>query len=127
MVRAEVDGDRLTHDELLVLVGALLVAGTDTTRNRLAAAVHVLVEHPDQWALLAAHPELVAPAVEEIMRFCPVILHTFRTALSHIELAGVHVQSGTLVTANIAAANRDPEVYEYPDRFNVERSPGSKC
>ena len=58
MMRAEVDGDRLTHDELLTLAATLLMAGTDTTRNQLAAAVQVFCEHPDQWALLAEHPEL---------------------------------------------------------------------
>lgn len=64
LIRAEHNGDRLTHDELVNLVVILLNAGTDTTRNQLAAAVQVLSDHPDQWALLADHPELVPHAVE---------------------------------------------------------------
>jgi cytochrome P450 len=57
MIRAEVEGDRLAHDELLTLAATLLMAGTDTTRNQLASAVQVFCEHPDQWALLAEHPD----------------------------------------------------------------------
>ncbi len=60
LIRAEDNGDRLTHDELLMLCATLLGAGTDTTRNQLAAAVQVLCAHPDQWALLGRHPELAA-------------------------------------------------------------------
>ena len=52
LIRAEDDGDRLTHSELLMLAGSLLAAGTDTTRNQLAAAIECLIDHPDQWELL---------------------------------------------------------------------------
>src|SRR6476619_2353070 len=63
LVRAEEDGDRLTHEELRMLVGSVLIGGTDTTRNQLAAAVEVFLDHADQWELLAAEPELAAQAV----------------------------------------------------------------
>ena len=79
LIRAEDDGDRLTADELLMLAEALLMAGTDTTRNQLAAAVQDLCDHPEQWALLAEHPELAPRAVEELMRHNPVIFGTIRT------------------------------------------------
>ena len=62
LIRAEDEGDRLTHDELQRLAGAVLTAGTDTARNQLAAAVDVFCDHPDQWALLAEHPELAPSA-----------------------------------------------------------------
>lgn len=58
LIRAEDDGDRLSHDELLILAAGLLTGGTDTTRNQLAAAVQVFCDYPDQWALLAARPQL---------------------------------------------------------------------
>ena len=58
LIRAEDNGDRLTHNELLMLCATLLGAGTDTTRNQLAAAVQTLAAHPAQWAMLARHPEL---------------------------------------------------------------------
>jgi cytochrome P450 len=121
MIRAEVDGDRLAHDELLMLAATLLMAGTDTTRNQLAAAVQVFCEHPDQWALLAEHPELAPKAVEEAMRYSPVIFTTMRTAVEDVELGGFTIPAGTLVIANTAAANRDPAIYDDPDRFDITR------
>jgi cytochrome P450 len=121
MMRAEVDGDRLTHDELLMLTATLLMAGTDTTRNQLAAAVQVFCDQPDQWALLAEHPEFAPQAVEEVMRYSPVIFTTMRLAQQDVELAGVTIPAGTLVIANTAAANRDPAVYDEPDRFDITR------
>jgi cytochrome P450 len=121
LIRAEVDGDRLTHDELLMLASTLLMAGTDTTRNQLAAALQVFGEHPDQWALLAENPELAPKAVEEAMRFSPVIFTTMRIAVEDVELAGVEFPAGTMVIANTAAANRDPEVYTDPARFDITR------
>jgi cytochrome P450 len=121
LIRAEDDGDHLTHDELLMLAATLLAAGTDTTRNQLAAAVQVLADHPDQWALLAHRPELAPKAVHELMRYYPVIFITMRTAGEDVELGGVRMPAGTLVIANTAAANRDPAVYDEPDRLDITR------
>ena len=122
LVRAEIDGDRLTHDELLMLAGALLMAGTDTTRNQLAAAVDVLCDRPEQWRLLASHPELIPSAVEEIMRFWPVIFTTLRTARVEVDLPGLHVPRGASVLVNTAAANRDPDAFDTPDRLDLGRT-----
>jgi cytochrome P450 len=121
LIRAEDDGDRLTHDELLMLVSGLLIAGTDTTRNQLAASAHVLHEHPDQWALLAEHPELAPKAVEETMRHSPIAFATMRTPVEDVELGGVSIPAGTLVLVNSAAANRDPAAYDDPDRLDITR------
>jgi cytochrome P450 len=121
LIRAEEDGDRLTHDELQMLASAVLTAGTDTTRNQLAAAVEVFCDHPDQWALLAEHPELASQATEETMRHNPVIFGVLRIAVEDIDLAGVKVPAGTPVLACTTAANRDPSVYPDPDRFDITR------
>lgn len=121
MMRAEIDGDRLSHAELLTLAATLLMAGTDTTRNQLAAAVEVFCDHPDGWALLAEHPELAPRAVEECMRYSPVIFATYRIAVEDVELAGYTVPAGTMVIANTAAANRDPAVFPHPERFDITR------
>ncbi len=121
LIRCEDNGDRLTHDELLMLGTTLLGAGTDTTRNQLAAAVQVLSAHPDQWALLAQRPELAANAVHELMRYCPIIFGTIRQAAEDVELAGIRIPAGTIVLANTAAANRDPDVYDFPDRLDITR------
>ncbi|MEB4211153.1 cytochrome P450 [Mycobacterium sp. 94-17] len=114
-------GDRLTHDELIALSSALLTAGTDTTRSQLAAAVQVLAAHPEQWDLVARHPELAAAAVTELMRYRPIIFGTIRRAAEDIELAGVRIPAGTLVAANIASANRDPAVHDDPERLDITR------
>jgi cytochrome P450 len=123
LIRAEDDGDRLSHDELLMLAATLLMAGTDTTRNQLAAAVHVLCDRPDQWAMLGEHPELAGNAVHELMRYYPIIFTVGRMALEDVELAGVVIPADTFVLANIAAANRDPAVYDDPDRLDITREP----
>ena len=104
-----------------MLAAGLLMAGTDTTRNQLAASVHALCDHPDQWALLAEHPELATNAVEETMRHSPIASATLRIALEDVEIAGVIIPAGTLVIANTAAANRDPAVYDDPDRLDITR------
>jgi cytochrome P450 len=122
LIRAEVDGDRLTRVELVRLAGGLLTAGTDTTRNQLAAAAQVLADHPQQWALLASHPELATNAVHELMRYCPIVFAVPRKAAQDIELAGVTIPAGTIVLANTAAANRDPAVYNDPDRLDITRT-----
>jgi cytochrome P450 len=121
LIRAEDDGDRLTHDELVNLVAILLNAGTETTRNQLAAAVEVLSEHQDQWALLAEHPELAPKAVEELMRHSPIVFASLRVATTDIELDDVLIPAGAFVLANTAAANRDPAVYDHPDRLDITR------
>jgi cytochrome P450 len=121
LIRAEHGGDHLNVDELRRLVVGLLIAGTDTTRNQLAASVHVLCDHPDQWALLGQHPELAVNAVEETMRHSPIAWGTLRIALEDVELAGVIIPAGTLVVANTASANRDPAVYDNPDQLDITR------
>jgi cytochrome P450 len=121
LIRAEDDGDRLTAVELRMLAEGLLMAGTDTTRNQLAAAVEDLCDHPQQWALLAEHPELAPQAVEELMRHSPAIFTTMRKAVEDVELGGVRIPAGTLVIVNTAAANRDPAVYDDPDRLDITR------
>jgi cytochrome P450 len=121
LIRAEANGERLTHDELRNLALMLLNAGTDTTRNQLSAAVEVFADHPEQWALLAERPELANGAVEEVMRHSPIIFNGLRKAIEDVELGGVLIPAGTFVIANTAAANRDPAVYADPEQFDISR------
>ena len=121
LIRAEDDGDRLTISELRMLAAGILMAGTDTTRNQVAAAVDVFCDYPEQWQLLASRPELAMKAVEEVMRFCPVIFGAMRMTTEDVELAGVMIPAGTFVMCNTAAANHDPDVYVEPDRFDITR------
>jgi len=122
LIRAEDEGDRLNAVELRMLAGGLLLAGTDTTRNQLAGSIDALVDHPDQWALLAEHPELAANAVEETIRHSPIGSGTLRTVTADTEFADYLFPAGTMVIVNTLAANRDPAVYDDPDRFDITRS-----
>jgi cytochrome P450 len=121
LIRAEDDGDRLNAAELRMLAGGLLLAGTDTTRNQLAASVHVLSGHPEQWELLKEHPELAMRAVEETMRHSPIACGTLRLVLEDAELDGYIFPAGTMVLVNTFAANRDPAVYDDPNRVDITR------
>ena len=125
LIRAEHDGDRLTIEELRMLAAGILMAGTDTTRNQVAAAVDVFCDYPEQWALLAERPELAMNAVEEVMRFCPVIFGAMRMTMEDVEIGGVMIPAGTFVMCNTAAANQDPDVYVEPDRFDIGREGAS--
>ena len=104
-----------------MLIGAVLTAGTDTTRNQLAAMVQVFCEHPDQWQIVRERPELAAAAVEEVMRHSPIIFATIRVAAEDVELCGVTIPAGTFVSVNTAAANRDPAMFDDPATFDVTR------
>jgi cytochrome P450 len=121
LIRAEHNGDRLNSAELRMLAAALLLAGTDTTRNQVAASLDVLCDHPDQWELLRTTPDLAMFAVDETMRHSGISNSLLRTVAADIELAGVLIPAGTLVFANTAAANRDPKIYDDADRFDITR------
>lgn len=122
LIRAESDGERLNADELRMLVAGFLMAGTDTTRNQLAASVQVLCDHPDQWATLRDRPELAMQAVEESMRHSPAACIVPRAATDDVEFGGYTFPAGTFVLVNTFAANRDPAIYEDADRFDITRS-----
>ena len=121
LIRAEDEGDHLSMAELRMLAGGILMAGTDTTRNQVAAAIDVLCDHPEQWDLLAEHPELAMKAVEELMRVYPVVFGVMRMTTEDVEYEGVVIPADTFVWVNTAAANRDPAVFEDPDRLDITR------
>jgi cytochrome P450 len=121
LIRAENDGDRLNAAELRMLVVGLLMAGTDTTRNQLAASMYVLCEHLDQLALLVDRPELAMRAVEESMRHSPAVCGNPRMAIEDVDFGGYLFPAGTFVLVNTFAANRDPAIYDDPDRFDITR------
>jgi cytochrome P450 len=125
MIAVEEEGDRLSTDELVMMTEAVLLAGTDTTRNQLACSVALLAQHPDQWALLAEHPELAPRAVEETMRVLGAVRGTARIASEDIEYRDVLFPMGSLVATSLAGANFDPDGWPDPPRFDIEREPSS--
>jgi cytochrome P450 len=121
LIRAEDDGDRLNGAELRMLAFSILIAGTDTTRNQLAASMQVLCDHPEQWALLRHRPELAMRAVEKSMRHSPAVCSTLRTVTEDVQLGGYTFPAGTFIFVNTFAANCDPAIYSNPDRFDISR------
>jgi len=124
LIAVEEAGDRLSTEELVSLAVAVLMAGTDTTRNQLACALALFAEHPDQWALLVERPELAPRAVEEAMRYLGAVRGTIRFAPEDIVFRDVLFPRGTLVSVPLAGANRDPDTYEDPEVFDITRERG---
>jgi cytochrome P450 len=121
LIAAEDDGDRLSHEELLDTAILLFGAGHETTVNLIAGGALNLLGHPGELARLRADPTLITSAVEELLRFGPPVQLTARIATVDVELAGQPIAAGTEVVALIAAANRDPEVFEDPGRLDIGR------
>jgi cytochrome P450 len=119
LIAAEEAGDKLTTDELVMMVNAVIVGGTDTTRNQLGCAVGVFADHPDQWALLAERPDLAPRAVEEAMRYFGAVRGTARFASCDIEYRDVMFPTGTFMAVGLADANRDPAVFPDPEEFDI--------
>jgi len=121
LVVAEDDGARLDDIELRSTAGLVLAAGFETTVNLLGSGASLLVEVPDQLAVLRAEPERWPNAVEEVLRYESPVQVTGRMAVRDTEVAGVRVAAGQHVTTLLAAANRDPAVFADPQRFDVTR------
>jgi cytochrome P450 len=122
IVQAEVDGERLTDDEFQMFWLLLVVAGNETTRNALSGAVIALHEHA-LWAWLAAHPEHLDVAVDELLRHVSPVQQFRRTATRDLELGDQQVRAGDKVVIWFGAANRDPEVFDDPHRLDLQRVP----
>lgn len=121
LVQAEAEGEQLSQLELLWQCLGLMGAGFETTTGLIANGVRQLLLHPTQWQRLVAEPALVDRAVEECLRYDPAILSTGRFLHEEAEFGGHHLPVDTSVAAVIAAANRDPEVFEDADRFDIAR------
>ena len=115
--------DRVSPHELVSMCSLLLVAGFETTVNLIGNGVLALLAHPEQWQALCRRPDLAAGAVEEVLRFDPPVQRTARVAHEATELAGRPVRRGQAVLLLLGGANRDPEVFEDPARFDVTRTP----
>jgi cholest-4-en-3-one 26-monooxygenase len=109
--------------ELSLFFTLLVVAGNETTRNAITHGLLAFQEFPDQWNLLRRHPELMPSAVDEILRYGSPVRYFRRTAAEDLELGGAHIRAGEKVALWYTAANRDPEVFENPHRFDITRTP----
>jgi cytochrome P450 len=123
LVQAEVDGEKLTDDELSIGIQLFFAAGNDSTKATYVSAMKALIEHPDQRRLVVDDMSLVPSVVEEALRMYPAFSCMRRTATRDVELGGQEIKEGDRVVLWYPAANRDPERYDDPHRFDVRRKP----
>jgi cytochrome P450 len=123
LLRAEVDGDRLSETDLDNFFSILVVAGNETTRIAIAHAVLAFCEHPEQWQRLRADPGLLPAAADEVLRWsCPTHFMR-RTATADTELGGAAIRAGDKVVLWYVSGNRDEAEFTDPDAFDVGRAP----
>jgi cytochrome P450 len=123
LLAGEGAGEVLTQGELVVMANLLLVAGHETTVNMITNGTLALLGHGQQLALLREQPELIQPAIEELLRWDSPVQLTARVATEDLDLGGHRVRQGESVLALLGAANRDPDQFADPDRLDLTRTP----
>jgi len=124
MVQAEVDGERLTDEDISSIFALLIIAGNDTTRQSISHGLKALTDFPEQRAWLLEDLDARLPvAIEEIIRWATPIMTFRRTAAHDTELGGHHITEGDKVIMFYSSANRDAEVFDHPERLDLSRSP----
>ncbi len=123
LVDSEVEGEKLTEEDILWFCFLLILAGNETTRNAISGGLVALCEHPEQRARLQADMSLLPQAVEEILRWVSPVTHMSRVALQDTEINGFPIKKGERVTMWYPSVNRDASVFREPDRFDITRTP----
>jgi len=123
LTTVEVDGEQLNDMELELFFLLLTVAGNETTRNLMSGAMHTFFENPSQWERLRADRSLLPSAVEEMLRYVSPVMNFRRTAMCDTELSGTKIRQGDKVVFFHASGNRDEDIFENPDVFDVARDP----
>lgn len=123
LIEAEMEGERLSQNEILGFFQLLLIGGQETTTNLINNAVLAFLENPDQLALVRTNPELLPSAIEEVLRYRSPLQWLMRTPRRDVEMHGQVIPAGKLVLAMVGSANRDPKHFHEPNCFNVRRNP----
>jgi cytochrome P450 len=123
LLAAEVEGARLTEEEILSFSQLLLLAGHVTTTNLLGLSILCLDAHPEAVEQLRRQPELMPSAIEEVLRYLSIVWRLFRTTTTEVTMSGVHIPANATIFAWIASANYDSAVFPDPERFDITRSP----
>jgi cytochrome P450 len=123
LVRAEHEGSKLSHDEMISMLVLLLVAGNETTTTLIGNAVQELAAHPEAARRLRAEPALLPRAIEEVLRFAAPVQFAPRRATRAVDLHGVTVRENDVLLCWIGSANRDETVFPGAERFDVARDP----
>ncbi|MGK0227056.1 MAG: cytochrome P450, partial [Thermoproteota archaeon] len=124
LIQVEDEGDRLSDGEIIAVSVLLFAAGFETTTNLIGNAMGALLRHPDQMAALWNDPSLLVTAVDEVLRWDSPVQLDGRTVLEPADVAGEQVEVGTRVMTLLGAANRDPDHFDDPERFDVTRQQG---
>lgn len=122
LMTTELEGQRLSDEEVIANTIITLIGGHETTTNLIASGFLTLLRSPDWLEQLRSRPEIVNSAVEELLRFESPVQHTARIAPADMQLAGKSIQKGSRVVAVLAAANRDPNRFPDPDHLDLTRS-----
>jgi cytochrome P450 len=122
LATAEIDGDRLTEDEVVANTIITMVGGQETTTNLIGNGLLALFRHPEQLERLRADLSLIPSAVEELLRYEAPSQQTSRVAPEDVVLGGKSIRKGQTVIVVMAAANRDPERFPEPDRLDIARA-----
>jgi len=125
LVAADVDGERLTHAQILGFFQLLLLGGQETTANLINNAILCFLEHPEQLARVRERPELLPGAIEEVLRYRSPLQWLMRTPTREVELHGQMLKPGELVLAMLGSANRDGRQFPDAERFDVSREPNA--
>ncbi|HKE23689.1 MAG TPA: cytochrome P450 [Bryobacteraceae bacterium] len=125
LIEAEVDGERLTEEQILGFFQMLVVGGQETTSNLLNNAMLCLMENPDQLNRLRAEPQLMESAIEEVLRYRSPLHWIMRAPRRDAEVQGQTIPAGALVLPMIGSANRDPRQFPDANRFDIARSPNA--
>jgi cytochrome P450 family 142 subfamily A polypeptide 1 len=123
LVHAEVDGDRLTEDDIVHESLLILIGGDETTRHVITGGAYQLLTHPEQWQRLLDDRALLPSAVEEMLRWVSPIKNMKRTATRDVDFAGKQIRQGDSLLLLYPSANRDEDTFVDPDTFNIERHP----
>jgi pimeloyl-[acyl-carrier protein] synthase len=122
LMTAEVDGHRLSDEEVIANTIITLIGGHETTTNLIASGFLTLLQNPESFQQLRDGPEIIGSAVEELLRFESPVQHTARIAPADVQLGGKNIEKGSRVVAVLAAANRDPNRFPDPDRLDLLRT-----
>ena len=114
----------LTEEELVSNINILLSTGHETTTHLIGNGLLALLQHPEQMQKLQEQPVLLAPAIEEMLRYDNPVQITYRSALEDAEIQGKRIRKGDLVNSILGSANRDPQRFSNPDRFDIIRNEG---
>ena len=120
---AEIDGQKLPPEAIFHEVGLFIAGGAETTRTAISHGLRAFIDHPDQWEEMAAKPELINSAVEEVLRWVTPLNNFFRMALTDDVVGGQPIAAGDRIIMLYPSANRDEAVFENPFEFDIHRNP----